>query len=314
MWLKDQRCEQVVNDAWQNGLSSAEDNTLQNCLDQCRFSLDYWNKKVFGHVGKKEEERKVEEIVVGYYQNLFQKNNPKEFTELLAAIQSKVTPAMNQQLNREYSEKQSIPLSSCLPEDKLVWAKSPNEKFSIRSAYAVATRLLLQPNRGASSNMGLGRQFWNRLWALPLPHKTRHFAWQACCDILPTKINLLKCKVVQDSLCDGCRMEVETTGHAFITCPRAYEVWACSKVVLLGGAFSLTSFYDIIWKMLMVDQVDVDMVARVVTLACVMWHNKNEVRLGAQRKPGNMLVRWAATYIEEYGAAIVAQTNSEPIM
>ena len=84
---------------------------------------------------------------------------------------------------------------------------------------------------------------------------------------MPTKINLLKRKVVQDSLCDGCRLEVETMGHAFITCPRAREVWACSKIVLPGGAFSMTSFYDLMWKMLMVDQVDVDMVARVVTLA-----------------------------------------------
>ena len=75
---------------------------------------------------------------------------------------------------------------------------------------------------------------------------------------------------MQDSLCDGCRLEVETTRHAFITCPRVREVWACSKIVLPGGAFSLTSFYDLIWKMLTVDQVDVDMVALVVTLAWAM--------------------------------------------
>ena len=55
---------------------------------------------------------------------------------------------------------QSIPLSSCLLEDKLVWA---NGKFNVCNAYAIATRLSLHPNRGASSNMGLGRQFWNRL-------------------------------------------------------------------------------------------------------------------------------------------------------
>ena len=76
----------------------------------------------------------------------------------------------------------------------------------------------------------------------------------------------------------------------------------------------MTSFYDLIWKMLMVDQVDVDMVARVVTLAWAMWHNRNEVQLGAPRKPGNELVSWAATYIEAYIAITAAQTNLEPIM
>ncbi|XP_075633957.1 uncharacterized protein LOC142606505 [Castanea sativa] len=51
-----------------------------------------------------EDEGKVEEIIVGYYQTLFRTNNPTDFMELLAAIQRKVTPVMNQQLTREYSE------------------------------------------------------------------------------------------------------------------------------------------------------------------------------------------------------------------
>ena len=72
---------------------------------------------------------------------------------------------------------QSIPLSSRFPEDKIVWAETSNGKFSVRSAYAVATRLSFDLNSGTSSDMGPSRQFWKRLWALPLPHKTRHFAW-----------------------------------------------------------------------------------------------------------------------------------------
>ena len=64
----------------------------------------------------------------------------------------------------------------------------------------------------------------------------------------------------------------------------------------------------------MVDQVDVDMVAWVVLLAWPMWYHRNEVRMGAQRKPGNALVSWAASYPEEYSTAIVAQTNLEPII
>lgn len=62
MWLKDQRCEQVVNDAWLKGMTSAEGNVLQNCLEQWWASLDDWNKKLFGHVGKKvaELQKKVE--------------------------------------------------------------------------------------------------------------------------------------------------------------------------------------------------------------------------------------------------------------
>ena len=44
------------------GRFSAEGHVLQNCLEQCKSSLDDQNKKVFGHVGKKvaELQRKVE--------------------------------------------------------------------------------------------------------------------------------------------------------------------------------------------------------------------------------------------------------------
>ena len=43
----------------------------------------------------------------------------------------------------------------------------------------------------------------------------------------------------------------------------------------------MTSLYDLLWKMLMVDQVDVDKVAWVIILTWVMWHDRNEARLGA---------------------------------
>lgn len=56
------------------------------------------------------------------------------------------------------------------------------------------------------------------------------------------------------------------------------------------------------------------MVARVIILAWAMWHHRNEVRLGAQRRPGNMLGNWAASYLEEYKAATVAQINLEPLI
>lgn len=47
-----------------------------------------------------------------------------------------------------------------------------------------------------------------------------------------------------------------------------------------------------------------DKIAGVVTIACALWHNRNEVRLGGARKSGMAIVNWAAQYIEEYKAAI----------
>ena len=46
------------------------------------------------------DEVKMEDIVVDYYNNLFTSSNLEEFTELLIAVQPKVSIAMNERLLR----------------------------------------------------------------------------------------------------------------------------------------------------------------------------------------------------------------------
>ena len=50
-----------------------------------------------------EDESQVEYIVVDYYRSLFQSNNPTDFSEILEAIQHKVSPTMNQNLTKDFS-------------------------------------------------------------------------------------------------------------------------------------------------------------------------------------------------------------------
>ena len=53
IWLKDQRCEEIVKEAWEKGLIMAQEYVLNNYLEKCRSRLDTWNKLEFGHVGRK---------------------------------------------------------------------------------------------------------------------------------------------------------------------------------------------------------------------------------------------------------------------
>lgn len=50
-----------------------------------------------------EDEARIEDIVVDYYNNLFTSNNPTDFTEILEAVTLKVTLVMNQSLTRDFS-------------------------------------------------------------------------------------------------------------------------------------------------------------------------------------------------------------------
>lgn len=196
-----------------------------------------------------------------------------------------------------------IPISSRFPPDKMIWAATPNGKFSVKSAYIIAMRLANRVDQGASSDQSHTRWFWKKIWDLPLPHKVRHFAWRACRDVLYTKVNLMRRKVVHDQVCEGCGLEAETTGHLFWTCLRAREVWSCSMIVVLVDQDRGLSFHDLLWSMLVEERQDVEMVAKVVCIAWVMWHNRNKVRHKGQRQNGKDMVRWASQCMEEYKVA-----------
>ena len=60
----------------------------------------------------------------------------------------------------------SIPLTSHLLDDKLVWATTSNDLFTIWSAYMLAMEESHLSNRGTSSDSSMNRRFWKMLWRL----------------------------------------------------------------------------------------------------------------------------------------------------
>lgn len=108
-----------------------------------------------------------------------------------------------------------ITLSSNLQNDRQIWAPIATGLFSVRSAYWVAKEEAVTGGRAGVSNDSSERKFWKYLCSMNLPHKVRHFAWRACKDILPTKENLERRKVLVDSCCEVCQTDVESLGHMF---------------------------------------------------------------------------------------------------
>ena len=206
-----------------------------------------------------------------------------------------------------------IPISSRLPPDKMIWVVTPNGKFSFKSAYSIAMRQANRVDQGASSDNSQIQWFWKKIWDLPLPYKVCHFAWRACRDVLPTKVNLAHRKVIHDQVCKGCGLEAETTGHLFWMCPRAKKVWTCSKLVVPVDNDRIFLLLDLLWSMLVEDSKNVEIVAKVVCIAWAMWHNRNEVRHGGQRRNGKDMVRWASQYMEKYKAATERLSYNEEV-
>ena len=124
----------------------------------------------------------------------------------------------------------SIPLSSRLSDDTLVWAATSNGLFFVRSAYRLAMEESQPSNSGTSSDASMNRRFWKKLWKLQVPNKVRHFAWRACRGVLPIKENLSRRGIQLDVSCDDCMEDIELVGHLFWSCNRAKEVWQCTKL------------------------------------------------------------------------------------
>ena len=78
-------------------------------------------------------------------------------------------------LPHEAEEIKKIPLSSCLPADRQIWACSPNGVFNVRSAYWVAREMGRLNNFISGSDEGRTGKFWTKIWKIQVPHKIRHF-------------------------------------------------------------------------------------------------------------------------------------------
>jgi hypothetical protein len=118
----------------------------------------------------------------------------------------------------------SIPLSSTNQPDVEIWRGTATGVFSVRSTYHLAKEIESRQLPESSSTMG-NSEVWRNLWALPIPSTEKNFMWRACQNLLPTKDNLLRRKVVQDPYCPICGLEPETAYHILWDCPSTRDVW-----------------------------------------------------------------------------------------
>ena len=116
-------------------------------------------------------------------------------------------------------------------------------------------------------------------------------------------------KVIQEDICESCKEASETVRHVLWSCPKAKEVWECSKMVAGWNEGANQTFQDLMWVLLSNGDAGEDKVAHVVTTTWAIWHNRNAVRYGGAWKSGKQISRWASDYLKEYRVA-VAQTIS----
>ena len=66
---------------------------------------------------------------------------------------------------------------------------------------------------------------WAAIWKLQIPNKIKVFGWRACHDILPTRGNLKKKRILLDDLCLLRGLFQESTIHVLCECSAVQDVW-----------------------------------------------------------------------------------------
>ena len=97
--------------------------------------------------------------------------------------------------------------------------------FSVRSAYYVALPVVEKSKVSECTNGDSRTRLWKKVWQLQLLAKIRIFAWKACLDGLPTRLNLAKQGVMVKAECPLCEKAMESTSHALFYCDKLCEVW-----------------------------------------------------------------------------------------
>ena len=125
-----------------------------------------------------------------------------------------------------------IQLSQRDVEDTIIWLHHKNWLFTVKFAYKLAREVLQGGNIAESSRGCVGKRVWAALWKLQIPNKIKFFGWRACNDILPTKLSLLKWKIIEDVMCPICMRFLVSAIHALWECEAAKDVLAGSLKIL----------------------------------------------------------------------------------
>ena len=114
------------------------------------------------------------------------------------------------------------------------------------------------------------------------------------------KANLCRWKVIDNSICEACGLELESSRHVFWGCEKAREIW-----VLLAIPFEahVPEFEDLIWYLKFEQRTGNDLLELVVMVSWAIWFNRNEVRQGKARQTSLAILQKARYMREEFQTA-----------
>jgi len=134
----------------------------------------------------------------------------------------------------------------------------------------------------------VGSTVWKTIWNLKVPNATKMFLWKAINNLLPTKDNLLKRKVMPDKQCLICLREDESIIHILWNCPSTRDAWGCGPIRFQKTYGMGNSFQSLFEEMS--DRCTIEELELLAVLAHNIWFRRNTIIHGCMFKaPSNVL-------------------------
>jgi hypothetical protein len=96
--------------------------------------------------------------------------------------------------------------------------------------------LKARDNGSTSKEVG-GHKVWSTIWRLGVLINIKIFMWRACNDLLSTKPNLLRRKIVENEFCPCCCRDTKSGIHALWNCPTVQDVWGGGTLIFQKTIF-----------------------------------------------------------------------------
>ena len=189
----------------------------------------------------------------------------------------------------------SIPLCVTDQEDCLSWPRCKSGSYFVKSGYQLlcATEMISLPS---SLNSEVTKCFWKDISQLKVPNKVKVFLWRACSRALPTKVNLQKRRVVDNSTCDQCGCWAEDEFHALWDCKMVREAWAPVFGEVRRKGQSLKVMSDLV-SVTKAEGLSLELFAMT---AWLIWMRRNKLRMNDNPQPCSRVAYSASALLAEF--------------
>ncbi|XP_035551748.1 uncharacterized protein LOC118349904 [Juglans regia] len=164
-------------------------------------------------------------------------------------------------------------ISPCNSNDKQVWRCTKNGIFSVKSAYHLQVSVN-DLNKGQASDPTKHEVLWKLLWMLKVLNKAKMFLWRSAREILPTRVNLHKRKIIDSHMCPICLSHPKTVSHVLWTCKATQDVWSNSSRRLQKSRTEEAPFYELLTELL--STLPLEEHTKLALTAKEIWYKRNK--------------------------------------